>query len=97
MNKLLELIEKQREFQRAVGFPVDSILEQDRNEMSEKYTFKLIEEAVEMRREFPSAMNPWSKHQKAADLKRVREEYADVVLFLLNIAIVWKFTPDEIL
>lgn len=91
------IIEKQKEFQRLVGWPIDSNLESDRNEMSERYIFKLIEEAVELRREFPSAINPWSKHQKVANLDRVKEEFSDVVLFLINILIVWKFTPDEIL
>lgn len=92
-----QLIDRQREFQRAVGFPIDSITEADRNEMSEKYVFKLIEEAVELRKEFPSVVNPWSKKQKPADIQRVKEEFADVLMFALNIAIVWRFTPEEIL
>lgn len=97
MKNLTDIIKGQREFQRALGWPIDSISETDRNELSEKYIFKMIEEAVELRREFPSTMNPWSKHQKAADLERVKEEFGDVLLFLTNIAIVWQFTPEEIL
>ena len=85
-----QLIERQREFQRFVGFPIDSILESDRNEMSEKYIFKMIEEAVELRREFPSSINPWSKHQKTADLNRIKEEMSDVFLFFTNLLLVWK-------
>lgn len=90
-----QVIEKQKEFQRILGWPIDSILENDRNELSERYIFKLIEEAVELRREFPSVINPWSKHQKAADLTRVKEELTDVILFLVNILAVWRFSPDE--
>jgi len=97
MSRIHNIIEKQKEFQRSVGFPIDSITESDRNEMSEKYVFKLIEEAVELRKEFPSVMNPWSKKQKPADIQRVKEEFADVVLFLTNLAIVWKLSPDDIL
>lgn len=86
----------QVEFQEMVGFPSDSILESVRNELSEKFIFKLIEEAVELRKEFPSVVNPWSKSQKTADLTRVKEELSDVILFLVNIINVWKFTPEEL-
>jgi uracil-DNA glycosylase family 4 len=65
--------------------------------MSEKYVFKLIEEAVELRKEFPSVVNPWSKKQKLADLQRVKEEFSDVLLFALNIAIVWRFKPEDVI
>ena len=92
-----EILEKQKEFQRLVGFPIDSIRESDRNEMAEKYIFKAIEELIEVRKEFPSTMNPWSKKQKPSDRTRVREEFTDVLLFLANLMIVWKFTPDEML
>ena len=97
MVQLLKLIERQKELQRNVGFPIDSIVEADRNKMAEDYLFKLIEEAVELRKEFPSAINPWSKKQKPADIQRIKEEFSDVLLFLMNIAIVWRFTPEEIL
>lgn len=96
MEKLREIIENQKEFQRLVGFPIDSILEKERNELSEKFIFKLIEEAVELRKEFPSVVNPWSKSQKNADLTRVKEELSDVILFLVNIINVWKFTETEL-
>lgn len=97
MNNLEQLIDKQKEFQRGLGWPIDSVSESDRNELSERYIFKMIEEAVELRREFPSVMNPWTKHQKSASLARVKEEYCDVLMFLINFAIVWKFTPEEIM
>lgn len=90
------LIEDQKEFQRGLGWPIDSVSENDRNELSEKYIFKMIEEAVELRREFPSVVNPWSKHQKAADLDRIKEELSDVILFLMNFCIVWKLSPAEV-
>lgn len=97
MEKINKIIERQKDFQRIVGFPIDSNLESDRNEMSEKYVFKLIEEAIELRKEFPSVMNPWSKKQKEVDLLRVKEEMSDVLLFFVNLLITWKFSFDEIL
>ena len=97
IEQFKKIVSGQREFQKMVDFPVDTICEKERNEISEKYIFKMIEEAVELRKEFPSVVNPWSKSQKEADLTRVKEELSDVLLFLINFINVWKFTPEEIL
>lgn len=86
----------QLEFQRAMGFPVDTISAKERNEVAEKYLFKLIEEVVELRKEFPSVMNPWSKTQKDEDLTRIKEELSDVILFILNFINIWRFSTDEV-
>lgn len=96
-NYLNNIIKKQIEFQKNVGFPIESILESDRNELSEKYIFKAIEELIEVRKEFPSVMNPWSKNQKNADREKILNEFSDVLLFLINFSIVWKIKPEEIL
>jgi uracil-DNA glycosylase family 4 len=92
-----DILKKQKEFQLEVGFPILSQREADRNSMSEKYIFKAIEELIELRKEFPSSMNPWSKNQKSADIQRIHEEFSDVLLFLMNFMIVWKITPEEVL
>lgn len=92
-----DIRKKQIEFQRLLGYPVDSLVDSDRNEMAEKYLFKAIEEIIELRREFPSVVNPWSKHQKEANIERVKEEFADVLLFLMNFANVWKLSDEDII
>src|SRR3990167_9586497 len=92
-----KIIEKQKEFQRFVGFPIDSNLESDRNELSEIYLFKMIEEIVELRKEIPSTMNKWSKKNGFAQKERVLEELSDVMFFLMNFCITWKLTEEEIL
>lgn len=94
--KLNEVIQKQKNFQVLVDFPFECLREVERNEASEKYLFKAIEEIIELRKEFPSAINPWSKIQKFADMSRVKEEFCDVLLFLINFMNVWKFTPEEL-
>lgn len=91
-----KIIERQKEFQRFLGFPIDSNLGHDRNELSEKYIFKLIEEAIELRKEFPSVVNPWSKKQKEVEIPRVKEEMSDVFLFFVNIMATWKISPEEL-
>lgn len=98
MEQRLEKIkERQHQFQKLVKFPIDTVLEQERNELAEKYIFKMIEEMIELRKEFPSAMNPWSKSQKKADRSRILEELSDVILFFINFMILWKISPEEIL
>jgi len=96
IERFKSIAKKQKEFQRLVKYPVDTILESERNEMSEKYLFKMIEEIVELRKEFPSVANPYSKSQKTADLTRVKEELADVILFLVNFINIWKFSIEEL-
>lgn len=98
MSKFSKIQKRQTEFQRLVGFPIDSITAKDRDEMSEKYLFKAIEEIIELRREFPSVMNPWSRSQKNVEnFEDIKMEFADVFLFLVNFLNVWKIDEDEIL
>jgi len=97
MNQIKEILERQKSFQAFVGFPVETVVEHERNELSEKYLFKAIEEIIELRKEFPSAVNPWSKVQKNADKSRILEEFSDVILFLSNFMNVWKISPEELL
>lgn len=98
MRKTLKQIQEgQKEFQRMVDYPIDSITAKDRNEMAEKYLFKMIEEVVELRKEFPSVMNPWSKSQKNEDTTRIKEELSDIFLFLINFVNIWRFTEEELL
>lgn len=92
-----DIVHKQIQFQIEVGYPIDSKKEADLTEMSEKYIFKAIEELVELRKEFPSVMNPWSKEQKTADRSRILEELAGVLLFIMNFAAIWKISDTEIL
>lgn len=98
MTKTLQQItDSQKEFQRLVSFPIDSITAKDRNEMAEKYLFKMIEEIIELRKEFPSVINPWSKSQKDEDVTRIKEELSDIFLFLINFVNIWGFKSDELL
>lgn len=92
-----DIIEKQKQFQKLVGFPIDSLQEKDRNELSEIYLFKMIEEIIELRKEIPSVMNPWSKTNGNAEKTKVLDELSDVILFLLNFCITWRLSKDEIL
>lgn len=97
MEKLNRLIKRQKEFQKAVNLPIDSFVDSDRNRITEDYLFLTIKEIIELSREFPSMMNKWSKHNKVADPQRIKEEFSDILLFLINISIVWKLSPEEIM
>lgn len=92
-----DILKKQIEFEEAIGVPIHTILEKERNQLSEVFIFKLIEEAIETRREFPSAMNEWSKSQTAADVTRVQEELSDVFIFFLNVLLTWRIDWSDFL
>ena len=97
MDRIKTLLKNQIDFQKLVGLPIDTKVESERNELAEIYIFKMIEEAVELRREFPSTMNKWSKYNKPADMARIKEELSDVMFFLINFILTFKLTPEEIL
>ena len=90
-----KILERQKVFQRLLGLPIDTVLEDERNEMAESFVFKLIEEAIEVRKEFPSRMNKWSKKQKRANIPRIKDEMSDVYLFLMNLLAVWKIDVED--
>lgn len=93
---IVNIIEKQKDFQRFLGWPIDSNLEEDRDRLFEIFIFKMIEEAIELRKESPSVLNPWSKKQKEADHTRIKEEMSDVLLFFFNLCITWKLPLQEL-
>lgn len=94
---MIEILKKQQEFERLVGVPIDTILEKERNQMSEMFIYKAIEELVEARREFPSVLNEWSKSNKEANNQRVKEELSDAFLFISNLLLAWHIPWDDFL
>lgn len=89
MSNLLEEISllqsKQKSFQKFVGAEIDSNVEEERLRLIEIYIYKLIEEGIELRKEFPSMLNIWSKQQKYYELPKVKGEMCDILLFFINI------------
>lgn len=95
-NDINNIIAKQKDFQKFLGWPIDSVIEEDRDRLFEIFIFKMIEEAIELRKESPSVLNPWSKKQKEADHNRIKEEMSDVLLFFFNLCITWKLPLPEL-
>lgn len=89
MMTLVETIErlqeKQKQFQKFVGAEIDSNIEEERLKLIEIYIYKLIEEGIELRKEFPSMLNIWSKQQKYYEMPKVKGEMCDILLFFINI------------
>ena len=94
---MIDILKKQREFEELVGVPINTVLEKERNEMSEMFIFKSIEELIEARKEFPSVLNQWSKHNKESNPTRVKEELADAFLFISNLLLAWHISWDDFL
>lgn len=96
-ERMQKILDKQHDFQKLVGVPIDTIVESERNRISEMFIYKAMEELVEARREFPSILNEWSKSNKPANAQRVKEEFSDVFLFLSNLLLAWHISWDEFL
>jgi uracil-DNA glycosylase family 4 len=96
-KKIEKILERQLKFQKMVNLPVDSHELETQCKLSEIYIFKMIEEAVELRKEFPSMLNAWSKVQKTPDISRIKEEMCDVFLFFVNIMLTWKVSLDDLI
>ncbi len=96
-KRLNQIIEKQRRFQKLCGKQIDTKDSFTKSFLSEMYLFKAIEEVVELRKTFPSALNESAKIQPEIDRTELLKEYSDVILFLINFGILWGISDEELL
>lgn len=97
MSQLDTIIYFQKEFQRLLGIPVDSLAESDILQMAELHCFKAIEEIIELRKTFPSTLNKHEKNKAAINRDNILAELCDSLMYHINFASVWGFTPDEVI
>ena len=90
------IVNNQLEFQKLAEIPIQSEDLETRLHLTEGFILKAIEELIELRKTMPSAFNKYAKVQPVVDMTRTRDELIDTILFLVNIAIVWGFTLEEI-
>ena len=90
------IVNNQLEFQKLAEIPIQSEDLETRLHLTEGFILKAIEELIELRKTMPSAFNKYAKVQPVVDMTRTRDELIDVILFLVNIALVWGFTLEEI-
>lgn len=95
--RLNQIIEKQKRFQKLCGKQIETEDNFTKSFLSEMYLFKAIEEVVELRKTFPSALNESAKIQPEIDRTELLKEFSDVLLFLMNFAILWKISDEELL
>lgn len=100
VDRLVNIVKKQEEFQETAGIDLNTGLA-GKLSLSESYLMKTIEEIVELRKTFPSGFNRWEKNPAPLDIpsmeQRMREELADVHLFLVNFMLVWGLRITDIL
>ena len=92
---LSEITELQKKFQKLCGKHIETEDNFTKSLLSEMYLFKAIEEIVELRKTFPSALNDSAKIQPKIDRNELLKEFCDVALFLLNFSILWKISLNE--
>lgn len=91
---VLEIVRRQRNFQHLAKIPIDSNDQEVKIYWTEVFLLKAIEELVEFRKTMPSSLNKVEKNVPVLDRRRMQEEFSDVLLFLINIGIIWDFFDD---
>lgn len=96
MERLHKILSNQQKFQKLVGVDIDPLVEADRNRVANDMVLKIIQETVEMQREIPSSLNN-PNNPKITNTDRVREELSDVMMYITNFCLLFKFSPEEML
>lgn len=101
IHRLTVIKQTQYAFQKRMGIDMTDPDVLSSYRLGESYLMKTIEEIVELRKCFPSGFNRWEKNPPRPDFdemhKRIREEFADVALFLVNFTLVFGITLEEVL
>lgn len=97
MIMLDKIIEDQKEFQRLLDIPVDSLAEVDKLQMAELHVYKAIEELIELRKTFPSTLNKHEKNRPVINREEIKKEFCDSLLYHINFANVWNISVKEVL
>jgi len=99
LNWSQRIRERQKDFQRLVGLwdpDNPQLTDADRFRLSEAYLVKAAEEIFEVMRTMPSYLNQAQKNRPVFSRKRTLEEFSDVILFLVNFALVWDIRLSEL-
>jgi len=96
MQDILKMMfEKQMEFVKS-WVPLDTLDVPQREHYSLKYLQCIMEEIIELQREYPSRKF-WHKIVKGqVDDKKALLEFIDVLLFLVALAVINGWTPEKI-
>lgn len=90
---LKSILENQVMYQKLMDIDISSKDPEVMSRLSEVFLFKMIEEAVELRKTIPSSMNKWEKNKPEVSRERILDESSDVLLFFLNFLILWDISP----
>lgn len=91
----LNIAIRQAEFQSYYGIDMSSLSTEDKLRLTEIYSYKAGDELGELRRTVPSFLNKYAKHQPEPDRAELLKEFVDVILFMVNIAMVWNIDLGE--
>lgn len=93
-----KLLKTQNKFQRMFGFDFDKLADPERVEYIKEMALHMNIETSEMLMELPylkhwKSYNPFTYPEK---IVKAKEEFIDVLTFMLNIALALGFTAEEI-
>ena len=96
MEPLQKWFEDQRDFQKLIfGFNPDELSVDEKRRLTKEYLLHMVSEVDEIL----DAMGMWKTHRrglKYPNKEAIAEELVDVMKFVINIALTWKITPEEL-
>ena len=101
MGKLQEMLDAQSVFQVRVGYDISNMSTEECTAYIKEYSLHMTQELHEMLHELPF-FKPWKDYtdmtfgEVVMRQSRAREEYIDVLHFMLNIALALGLTEDDI-
>lgn len=98
MSELNDMFESQAKLQHQLGYRLGEMSMAERTAYIKEYSLHMTDELHEMLRELPY-FKPWKNPAPRADeesLERAREEFVDVIHFLLNIGLALGFNAERL-
>ena len=97
------MLETQRELQKRFNVDFNKMTDVERASYIKEHSFWATDEIHEMIRELPfikswsKKYNSWDRERMESQKYKAKEEFIDVITFLMNVANAMGFTGDEIM
>lgn len=98
---LQDVLDNQKEFQKRLGQDVEGLGLKEQADIIHTHTNFVIEECIEMLKEMPfhkswKDYSSWDAEKMSEQFKKVEEEWTDIFIFLMNVAVFLNLDEEDI-
>lgn len=94
MDRLEDLLARQKKLQRVFGNNFEKMTDADRQQYTKDNVLGLLDEIHEVLREIN--WKKWKKTEKPVSKDKLLEELADALHFYFNLVLVWGFSAEDL-